>query len=223
MQSFSMKTEPISIYWAGGLFNYKELLGNLQLGTAVENISNGKYKVFFPQDCECGTSRDIQGIRNQDLLSVLQCDVILANFDGTELDSGTVVEFCFAKALDIPAVLLRTDFRKCGDSDELPWNLMCSGWQRTNTLWINSMEEYHNLLQTGVKQSNLAAVWADLLAEKIIKALDSVILQAPWLPFDQALDHYRKSIQSAGSGFEKMLPDCELEELLEKKHRHGIL
>lgn len=132
-----MKNEPIGIYWAGGLFDYRELLGNLQLGTAVEKVSNGKYKVNFPQDCECDASRDIQGIRNQDLLSVLRSDVILANFDGAELDSGTVVEFCFAKALDIPAVLLRTDFRKSGDSEELPWNLMCSGWQRTNMLCIN--------------------------------------------------------------------------------------
>lgn len=218
-----MKNEPISIYWAGGLFDYKEMVGNLQLGTAVEEVSNGKYKVYFPQNCECDTSRDTQGIRNQDLLSILQCDVILANFDGTELDSGTVVEFCFAKALDIPAVLLRTDFRKCGDSNELPWNLMCSGWQRTNMLWINSMEEYHDFLQTSGKQSSLAADWTYSLAKRIIKVLDSVILQAAWLPFDQALEHYRKTIQSAGSGFEKMLSDHELKEILERKHRHGVL
>ena len=218
-----MMEEPISIYWAGGLFDYKELLGNLKLGTAVEEVSNGKYKVYFPQDAECETSRDIHGIRNQDLLSLLRCDVILANFDGTELDSGTVVEFCFAKTLDIPALLLRTDFRNGGDSDEAPWNLMCSGWQRTNMLLINSIKEYHDFLHCGAKQSSVESDWSCAIAKKIIQALDDVILQPAWLPFEQAMEHYQRIIQSAGSGFEKMLSEQQLKEILEKKHRHGVL
>lgn len=218
-----MKNDPISIYWAGGLFDFKELLGNLQLGTAVEEVSNGKYKVIFPQNGESETSRDIQVIRNQDLLAVLQSDVIVANFDGTELDSGTVVEFCFAKALDIPAVLLRTDFRNCGDSEDAPWNLMCAGWQRSNTLWINSMEEYHRFLQDSGKQAALIADWPHAMAKKIIQTLDDVISQPAWLPFEQAMEHYRRTIKSAGSDLEKMIPDQTLKDILEKKHRHGML
>ena len=218
-----MKNEPIGIYWAGGLFDYKELLGNLQLGTTVEEISNGKFKMHFPQNGECETSRDIHGIRNQDLLSILQSDVILANFDGTDLDSGTVVEFCFAKALDIPALLLRTDFRKCGDSDEVPWNLMCSGWQRTKTLQINSIEDYHHFLRCGARQSSIASDWSCAIAKKIIQALEDVMLQPAWLPFEQAMEHYQRIMQSAGSGFDKMLSELQLKEILEKKHRHGVL
>ena len=218
-----MKKEPISIYWAGGLFDYKELLGNLQLGTAVEDVSNGKYKVVFPQNGECETSRDCQCIRNQDLLSVLQSDVILANFDGSDLDSGTVVEFCFAKTLDIPAVLLRTDFRNCGDSDEAPWNLMCWGWQRTNTLWINSIEEYLHFLQNCDSQSSLGIEWPRAIAAKIIQSLDAVTSQPAWLSMDQAMEHYRRIIQSAGSGFDKLLSERKLKEILKMKHRHGVL
>ena len=45
------------------------------------------------------------------------CDCLIANLDGPDPDSGTVVEFCFAKMLDMPAVLLRTDFR---DEAEIP-------------------------------------------------------------------------------------------------------
>lgn len=218
-----MKNEPLSIYWAGGLFDYKELLGNLQLGTAVEEASNGNYEVIFPQNGECEASRGISGIRNQDLLSVLQSDVILANFDGTELDSGTVVEFCFAKALDIPAVLLRTDFRNCGDSNEAPWNLMCSGWQRTNTLWMNSMADYQRHLQLSGERPGLAADWTHDMAVKIILALDEVIRQPAWLPFEHAMEHYRRIIQSAGSNFEQMIPNQMLKEILDKKHRNGVL
>jgi hypothetical protein len=33
-------------------------------------------------------------------------------YNGTELDSGTVVEFMFSKFADIPSVIVRTDFRK---------------------------------------------------------------------------------------------------------------
>ena len=218
-----MNNEAIGIYWAGGLFDYKELLGNIQLGTAVEEVSNGKYKVHFPQNGECETSRDIHGIRNHDLLSILQSDVILANFDGADLDSGTVVEFCFAKALDIPALLLRTDFRNSGDSEEEPWNLMCSGWRRTKTLWIRSIEEYHHFLHCGAKQSNIANEWSCAIAKQIIQALEDVMHQPAWLHFEQAMEHYQRIIQSAGSGFEKMLSEQELKEILEKKHRHGVL
>lgn len=54
-------------------------------------------------------------------------------------------------------------------------------------------------------------------------AMHDVIRQPPWLPFQQAMEHYRRTIQSAGSDFEKMIPDQTLREILEKKHRHGML
>ena len=74
------------------------------------------------------TTVEAVDIRNQDLLQLMTCDLALFNFDGTDLDAGTVVEFMFAKFLDIPAVLLRTDFRAAGDQPGAgdAWNLMCS-------------------------------------------------------------------------------------------------
>lgn len=69
----------------------------------------------------------------------------LFNFDGAELDSGTVVEFVIAKFADIPAVLLRTDFRRGGDSHRDPWNLMVSDWPRTEKVIIHSMELYQSI------------------------------------------------------------------------------
>ena len=72
-------------------------------------------------------------IRNQDLKQVMACDLALFNFDGTDLDSGTVVEFMMAKVLDIPSVLLRSDFRASGDQEREgdDWNLMCSFYPRS--------------------------------------------------------------------------------------------
>lgn len=61
-----------------------------------------------------GASIKTIDIRNRDIKAVMEADLVFFNFDGTDLDSGTVVEFMIAKMLDIPAVLLRTDCRNGG-------------------------------------------------------------------------------------------------------------
>ena len=91
--------EPFSIYFAGDLFNHKDLIGNLLLSEAIEKNSSGRYICIVPQHLEQSSSRSIE-IRNNDLYEIVKADLIFLNFDGTELDSGTVIEFLFAKALD---------------------------------------------------------------------------------------------------------------------------
>ena len=98
-------TETYYIYFAGDLFNHKDLIGNLLLSEAIEKESSGRFICVVPQHLEQSTNRSID-IRNSDLSEVVKADLILLNFDGTELDSGTVVEFMFAKALDIPMSML---------------------------------------------------------------------------------------------------------------------
>ena len=90
-----------------------------------------------------------QDIRDIDIVTLIGCDLALFNFDGPELDSGTVTEFMFAKFADIPSLLLRTDFRRGGDQGEDPWNLMMSFYPRTRTLCLNSMEIYKKASSTG--------------------------------------------------------------------------
>ncbi len=68
---------------------------------------------MVPQNLEQATFRAVS-IRNQDLKHVMTCDVALFNFDGTDLDSGTVVEYMFAKMLDIPSLIIRSDLRDSG-------------------------------------------------------------------------------------------------------------
>ena len=82
-------------------------------------------------------------------MGCIESEVAVFAFDGTELDSGTVVEFMFAKFLDIPAVVYRTDFRggsgeeatEAGDSVNR-WNLMVSYYPRTKIVYLNGMVEY---------------------------------------------------------------------------------
>ena len=141
-----MAEKSLKIYFAGDLFDHKDLAGNLLLAAAIEKYSDNRYQVLLPQDGECEvTNRTSQTIRDADFKLLFNCDLIVANFDGTDLDSGTVVEFCFAKMMDMPAVLLRTDFRDCGDNDlpdGEPWNLMCSHYPRTAVCCMNAMQIY---------------------------------------------------------------------------------
>ena len=115
------------IYHAGDLFDFKHLSGNRLLSDAVQKVSHGFYQTILPQDTEGNQLRNTS-IRNGDLELVMSCHLALFNFDGTDLDSGTVVEFMITKMLDIPCVLLRTDFRNAGDQtvSSDPWNLQRS-------------------------------------------------------------------------------------------------
>ena len=44
------------IYWAGALFNHKEVIGNLMVANSVENVSDGRYIVKLPQDFQTSPS-----------------------------------------------------------------------------------------------------------------------------------------------------------------------
>ena len=85
------------------------------------------------------------------------------------------------------------------------------------------MEEYNHYLQSSVKPSSIASEWSCAIAKKIIQVLDDVVLKPAWLSFEQAMEHYQRIIQSAGSGFDKIFSEQKLKEILEKKHRHGVL
>ena len=128
-------------YFGGELFSLKHLLGNVALAQAIRRVSDGKYEAVLPQDLEVTDKRG-KAIRDVDILTLLSCDLALFQFDGPELDSGTVAEFMLAKFADIPTVLLRSDFRKAGDSPQDPWNLMLSDYPRTEKVILNGMDIY---------------------------------------------------------------------------------
>lgn len=187
-----------TIYFGGELFSAKHLLGNAMLAEAIHHRSRGKYQPLLPQDLE---QRDttLHAIRDQDIRALLACDLGLFNYDGPELDSGTVVEFMMAKFADIPSVLLRTDFRHGGDrvDDGDPWNLMSSFYPRTRVVTLDSLRSYQgglhredggslqSILEAN-RSSNAALAMIQRTADLVIDALDEVLALPPVLPAQNA-------------------------------------
>ncbi len=187
------KTKSYSVYFAGELFDIKHLAGNAAMKQAIELFSDGKYKCLIPQDFP-QTDVSPKSIRDTDILNLLSSDFAVFNFDGAELDSGTVVEFMFAKFADIPAVVLRSDFRAGGDGfgapDSVAWNLMAAYYPRCVNVVLNSGEIYARSLRGGAKAQKdaecsdsvrAAAETIGYAASKVVDALDQVAGQKPIL------------------------------------------
>ena len=219
-----MTKEPLKIYFAGDLFDAKDLGGNLLLADAIEKYSGGRWSIMLPQDGECETTaRTTENIRDTDFELLFNCDVILANFDGTDLDSGTVTEFCFAKMVDMPALLLRSDFRDSGDKglpDGDPWNLMCSHYPRTRVLWLNAMEYYHRCKAEG--RENLAERFYAALAKEILGELDQLVTLPSWLGREGIAHQLSNAVKSIGGSLAERFPARKLAALAERKLSSGL-
>ena len=204
------------IYFAGGLFDHKELAGNMLLAKKIEQLSAGRYQVLLPQDFESAQT-DATSVRNNDYKLLMACDLIVANFDGVELDSGTVAEFCCAKMLDLPAVLFRTDFRNGVERPGavVPWNLMISAYPRTVNLIINGMDEL-------VRHDRDLEKYHSSIAERIIAAMDEVVAMQSLLPKEDLLAHYKRTLQLLGGGMSGLFTDEELQALIAEKVQNGI-
>ena len=209
-----------TIYFAGELFDHKHLLGNALLAERIARLSDGMYRCVLPQDLEQTHSRAVD-IRNQDLIGVATCDLALFNFDGSDLDSGTVVEFVYAKMLDIPAVILRTDFRGGGDQDSGgdAWNLMASFYPRTRNVTLNAMAWYQEARGESATVADASARYCDRIAKAVIEALDAVRAEPPHLEAapDGVERLYRWALRFPGSGLaERMAGDAPLDEAIHR-------
>ena len=138
------------VYFAGALFDAQQLLGNALLAKAVYEKSNGKYIPILPQALEqrfetMTYAETHKIIRDQDLNNVVRCDFVLANYNGTDLDAGTVVEVQAAKMLDIPTVIARSDFRQQSVGPH-SFNLMADYWSRTVTIVMDPMNDFQKAI-----------------------------------------------------------------------------
>mgnify|MGYP001808282596 FL=1 len=213
-----------SVYFAGDIFNHKDLTGNLLLAEAIERESSGNFVCVLPQHLEQSTNRSID-IRNNDLSKIINSDLILVNFDGTELDSGTVIEFLFAKALDVPAVILRSDFRSAGDQERGdPWNLMCSGYPRTAKLTINAMAWYQKAWGNGGGTNAILARFYSKLSKAIISEFENVFNEPSLFDSQQMLRNiYEWGLRFPGNGLSDLFTEQELENILDKKNKKALL
>ena len=108
---------------------------------------------------------------------------MLFNFDGSDLDSGTVAEYMYAKTLDIPAVILRTDFRHGGDQEPEgnPWNIMVSFYPRTFALHLDAMQRYTDSLSEGGSAQEVSARIQQRIATEVVGLLYTVREDTPVL------------------------------------------
>jgi len=231
---------PYTVYTAGGLFTQDELTTNVLIKEAVWRLSDGKFQLILPQSRELREldRDDVEAyIRNDDSLNVLQADILLARFDGLEVDSGTVIEFALAKFLGKPVVILRTDFRRqsCTGLSE-PYNLMLMNWPRTVEIKLQSYMVWAGLLAEsqapGDHEPFQAAMNAELgmvqksvdeIARQVISAMEAVLeLESPYPPEYQEVV-YKATRISLGSGFDQMLTASELDRTIHRLRQNGTL
>jgi nucleoside 2-deoxyribosyltransferase len=230
------KKRSYTVYLAGELFSLKHLIGNAGLAEAIYEKSHGRFRCVLPQDFYELRGRSGRAIRDYNLRALVACDLALFNFDGSDLDSGTVIEFMFAKSADVPSVLLRTDIRNAGDYRDEPWNLMASYFPRSTSLIVPSLFNYRGTLQrrqgrrldhalhlAGQHSSAAGHLVCEQVAAQCVRAFDRMLALPPVLPRHLREEAYQWLPLSAGlHGKEKELRK-EFERHLERKVERDLL
>ena len=207
--------QAFDFYFAGELFDAKHLIGNAYLASEILKNSDGKFRPVLPQDLEM-RSLHPHDIRDEDILTLIGSDLALFHFDGSDLDSGTVVEFMLAKFADIPSVILRSDFRAGGDQADHPWNLMVNFYPRTEIVIVDALRSYKfsessfkhsdkNLLTDPRKSLDLVSKLNTLISHKVIHAFERVI-HTPALLKEEQQDSIYQWIQTM-CGFKRSKAD----------------
>jgi nucleoside 2-deoxyribosyltransferase len=201
------------VYFAGELFDQKHVTGNYMLAEKIEKFSNGMYECLLPQNWEA-TMSDIIDIRNSDIKAVMRADLVMLNFDGVDLDSGTVVEFMVAKMLDIPVVLLRTDGRRISHLAGEDWNLMIEGFPRCIVSKHQALVLYNELGLVPMQE---------VIAQSVIAALDKVRVKESLLSsYEEIWFAYLHVIKMCGGGLDQMVSPQLLREIIASKIQKGI-
>lgn len=207
-------------YFAGALFCHKELIGNHLLAEAIQNRSGGNYIANLPQQEENQLRPSPLEIRDNDFRLLLESQLALFNFDGTELDSGTVVEFMAARFLQIPCVLFRTDFRSAGDqnADGEAWNLMCSGYPRTKVRFIGAMESYQRVFRETAGTAEALDRYYSELADALIGDFNELLaLPRPFATEAEALAAYRYFLTVCGGTLPERFSDEQLRAIIARR------
>ncbi len=135
------------IYFAGPLFTTAERDFN---AAVVEQLRSRGHEVFLPQEQEQREATS-NGIFRSDIAGIAWCEVIIANMDGPDPDSGTCFEVGEAWRTKL-VVLYRTDIREEGPPFG-PFNLMLHQAANVsiNCVW-KSVNEIVELLDTALRE-----------------------------------------------------------------------
>lgn len=139
----------MKIYLAGPLFTTAEREFNARL---AELLRRAGHEVFVPQERE-DRRRPVREIFEQDVADIDAADVVVANMDGPDPDSGTCWECGYAYGKK-PIVLFRTDFRAGDEPGKSPYNFM--------------------LTQSATRQMPLPFADSGTVAREILRTLDSL-------------------------------------------------
>jgi len=222
-----------TVYFGSELFSLKHLIGNAYLAEAIYEESHGKYRCKLPQDFE-PRGKNPRSVRDQDIKTLLKCDLGLFNYDGSELDPGTVIEYMIAKFADIPSVILRSDIRQAGDGND-PWNLMSSFFPRTINVVANSLRDYKVITKqrrrklddtirlAGQQSSADAQLMCEHVAAQCVRALDRALQLKPALPKRLRSDVYKWIALMPGLRGKTNILNKELKTILDGKVAKRLL
>jgi nucleoside 2-deoxyribosyltransferase len=227
------KLRSLNVFFAGEMFDIKHLIGNAYLAEAIYEKSHGRYLCVLPQDLDPrGTTP--RTIRDHHIRSLVGCDLALFNFDGADLDSGTVAEFMMAKFADIPSVVLRSDRRGAGGKPS-QWSPMANHFPRTAVLSLDGLGAYKAILKrrhrridevsrlAGQHSSADAQRLCDDIAASVVRAFERLRETEPVMPRHLREEVYNwLSLMPALRGKEKPLRR-EFEGFLERKVQRSLL
>jgi nucleoside 2-deoxyribosyltransferase len=118
----------MKIYLAGPLFSTAERDFNARLAQLLRDLG---HEIWLPQESEQATMTPAQ-IFGEDVAGIDWAEVVVANMDGPDPDSGTCWECGYAYRKK-PIVVFRTDFRvgyefrpdpPAPNDEQAPYNLM---------------------------------------------------------------------------------------------------
>ncbi len=110
----------MKIYLAGPLFTAAEWDFNTRLARGLRGKG---HEVWLPQEHE-QQHKTAKEIFDEDVKGIDWAEVLVANMDGADPDSGTCWECGYAYHQRKPTILFRTDFRMADESFKAPYNLM---------------------------------------------------------------------------------------------------
>lgn len=115
----------MKLYFAAPLFTLAERRFNSELAAALDALG---HETWLPQDNEPPHKDEemAKKIFDKDVEGIDWADVVVANMDGPDPDSGTCWECGYAYMAGKPVITYRTDFRISGDIPGAPFNLMLS-------------------------------------------------------------------------------------------------
>ncbi len=220
-------------YHAGGLFRNDELMGNVYLAGALQQLSGGRITPDLPQMKEANTDpelRSVELIRAKDLHGILLDDMALFMFEGTDLDDGMLVELGLAKALGMPSVVVRTDFRDAGDAGiGHDWNLMCDDWPAHRIVSRVSMDDFAKAVENAEAPTDVSVrnSMYEALGKEVVAAFEELRGLPPVLSGTrEQLDFYFRQLLKTydGSGhLLKLIDDELLAQVIERKAAKGLI